>query len=52
VKGSTLKRRSGDLSVALELNFQLFNHLGQSLSRERIGGLQREPTGLLQFPLQ
>src|SRR5260370_31481107 len=44
--------RSGDLPLVLELKFQFFDELGQSLSRKRIGGLQGQPIGLLQLPFQ
>ena len=43
---------NGYQKLFLELKFQLFNHLGQSLPRERIGGFQGEPAGLLQLPFQ
>src|ERR1700731_2881633 len=49
---SLLKRLSGDLSIVPELKFQLFNHLGQPLPREGIGGFQSEPAGLLQLLLK
>jgi hypothetical protein len=49
---SSLKRLSGDLSLVSKLKFQLFDHLGQPLSREWISGFQGEPAGLLQFPFQ
>jgi hypothetical protein len=42
----------GDLSLIPKLIFQFLDHLGQSLSRKQVGGLQREPAGLLQFLLQ
>jgi hypothetical protein len=44
--------RLGDLSLVPELKFQLFDQLGQTLSREGIRGLHGEPAGLLQFRLQ
>jgi hypothetical protein len=45
-------RLSSDLSIVPELKFQLFDHLGQPLSREGIGGFQSKPAGLLQLPFQ
>jgi hypothetical protein len=43
---------SGDLPPVLELKFQFLDQLGQPLSRERIGGLQRQSPGLCQLPLE
>lgn len=42
----------GDLPLVLELKLQLFNYLGQPLSRKRVCGLQGEPAGLLQLSFQ
>jgi hypothetical protein len=42
----------GDLPLVLELKLQLFNYLGQPLSRKGVCGLQGEPAGLLQLSFQ
>jgi hypothetical protein len=41
-----------DLPLVLELNLQLFNYLGQPLSRKGVCGLQGKPAGLLQLSFQ
>jgi hypothetical protein len=42
----------GDLPLVLELKLQLFNYLGQPLSRRGVCGLQGELASLLQLSFQ
>jgi hypothetical protein len=42
----------GDLPLVLELKLELFNYLGQPLSRKGVCGLQGEPASLLQLSFQ
>jgi hypothetical protein len=46
------RRGLGDLSQVLKLKLQLLNQLGEPLCGERICGLQRQPAGLGELPVE